>query len=54
MAESGYGLAGLGGEGEIYQSVPADAGLRRFYTCAICYNREPPSMPLARHILVTI
>ncbi len=32
MAESGYGLAGLGmGKGEIYQSVPAYAGLRRFY-----------------------
>ncbi len=30
MAESGYGLAGGNGIGEIYQSVPAYAGLRRF------------------------
>ncbi|END60017.1 hypothetical protein ECP02989423_5319 [Escherichia coli P0298942.3] len=40
---------GWEGEGEICQSVPAYAGLRRFYSCAICNNGMPPSMPLARH-----
>ncbi|EFW0128147.1 hypothetical protein EYZ03_20560, partial [Shigella dysenteriae] len=35
--------------GEICQSVPAYAGLRRFYSCAICNNGVPPSMPLTRH-----
>ncbi|MGC6746911.1 hypothetical protein ACP0HM_35885 [Escherichia coli] len=51
MAESGYSLAGPGmGKVKIYQSVPAYAGLRRFYSCVICNNRVPPSMPLTRHI----
>ncbi|EFW9470295.1 hypothetical protein E4F97_19925, partial [Shigella boydii] len=35
--------------GEICQSVPAYAGLRRFYSCAICNNGVPPSMPLTWH-----
>ncbi len=35
--------------GETCQYVPAHAGLRRFYACAICNNRVPPSMPLTRH-----
>ncbi|MFM9515436.1 hypothetical protein RDK54_13395, partial [Listeria monocytogenes] len=34
---------------EIYQSVPADAGLRRFYSGITCNHSVPPSMPLARH-----
>ncbi|EPV5942555.1 hypothetical protein ACV7KL_004824, partial [Escherichia coli] len=40
--------------GETCQYVPAYAGLRRFYSSAICNNGVPPYMPLARHILVTI
>ncbi|EOC2719962.1 hypothetical protein ACI3IN_004371, partial [Shigella sonnei] len=39
---------------ETCQYVPAYAGLRRFYSSAICNNGVPPYMPLARHILVTI
>ncbi|EDW6764215.1 hypothetical protein GUV44_005290, partial [Salmonella enterica subsp. enterica serovar Derby] len=31
-----------------------DAGLRRFYSGITCNHSVPPSMPLARHILVTI
>ncbi|WXP51099.1 hypothetical protein WHU76_26260 (plasmid) [Escherichia coli] len=55
MAENGYGLAGLGmGKVKSDQSVPADAGLRRFYSGITCNHSVPPSMPLARHILVTI
>ena len=42
------------GIGETYQYVPAYAGLRRFYSGMICNHSVPPSMPLARHILVTI
>ncbi|ENA92889.1 hypothetical protein EC2860650_2890 [Escherichia coli 2860650] len=40
-----------GGDGidEIYQSVPAYAGLRRFYSSITCNHSVPPSMPLARH-----
>ncbi|MEN1501292.1 hypothetical protein AAIH24_33395, partial [Pseudomonas aeruginosa] len=52
--KAGMVWQGWNGIGELYQSVPAYAGLRRFYSCAICYNGVPPSMPLARHILVTI
>ncbi|WP_176218394.1 hypothetical protein [Escherichia coli] len=40
---------GRDGIGETYQSVPAYAGLRRFYSCAICNYIMPPSMPLTRH-----
>nr|ABC42204.1 hypothetical protein O2ColV99 [Escherichia coli] len=55
MAESGYGLAGLGmGKVKSISPLPAYAGLRRFYSCVICNNRVPPFMPLTRHILVTI
>ncbi|OSL06819.1 hypothetical protein ECTG_05054, partial [Escherichia coli H305] len=36
---------------EIYQSVPAYAGLRRFYSGITCNHSVPPYMPLARHIL---
>ncbi|HGD8457929.1 TPA: hypothetical protein ACI7CG_005095, partial [Escherichia coli] len=45
---------GRDGIGETYQYVPAYAGLRRFYSCVIYNNGVPPSMPLTRHILVTI
>ncbi|HHH6592908.1 TPA: hypothetical protein ACP2GV_004859, partial [Escherichia coli] len=45
---------GRDGIGETYQYVPAYAGLRRFYSCAICNNEVPPSMQLTLHILVTI
>ncbi len=41
---------GRDGIGEIYQYVPAYAGLRRFHTCATCNHRMPPYMPLTRHL----
>ncbi|WP_407233997.1 hypothetical protein [Escherichia coli] len=45
MAESGYGLAGLGmGKVKSINTVPAYAGLRRFYSGVICNNGVPPSM----------
>ncbi|EHF0656145.1 hypothetical protein F6S16_19610 [Shigella flexneri] len=36
--------------GDIRTTVPAYAGLRRFYSSAMCNNGVPPYMPLARHI----
>lgn len=47
-------LQGWRGAGDIRTTVPAYAGLRRFYSCTICNNRVPPSMPLTRHLLVVI
>ncbi|HGD8399850.1 TPA: hypothetical protein ACI7B7_005121, partial [Escherichia coli] len=49
IADSPHGLAGQEGIGEPYQSVPAYAGLRRFYSGITCNHSVPPSMPLTRH-----
>ncbi|MGN9541732.1 hypothetical protein ACTMQO_16880 [Escherichia coli] len=54
MAESGYGLAGLG-MGKVksinqYRLTPGFGG----FTPVSHVTSVPPSMPLARHILVTI
>ncbi|EOU6312113.1 hypothetical protein ACN73V_004622, partial [Escherichia coli] len=47
--KAGMVWQGGGGIGKIYQSVPAYAGLRRFYSGITCNHSVPPYMPLKRH-----
>ncbi|SYX53859.1 hypothetical protein AB2E94_25925 (plasmid) [Escherichia coli] len=55
MAESGYGLAGLGmGKVKSINQYRLTPGFGGFTPVSYENNRVPPSMPLMRHILVTI
>ena len=55
MAESGYGLAGLGmGKVKSINQYRLTPGFGGFTPVSYENNRVPPYMPLVRHILVTI
>ncbi len=55
MAESGYGLAGLGmGKVKSINQYRLTPGFGGFTPVSYETTEPPPSMPLMRHILVTI